>query len=1762
MFSKPLDPSLKAKIYENLRSDPEIGVQRLREAYLRDIELGKFETIKEVIRVLKFMIKDKIPAKPKFFALLLIKELMRTEKKPIVEYFIKKLLSRFFLIAQFEQKNPDIKRGERCLKKYYDSNDPANLEFANKFFILLLECWKHWSQMFGADYKRIREKCEKVRSLFPTNDMFYDQLETQMVSVSGITGDRGFRPQYDFTNSEYQIQNSLDQESNRSRELPEDNRTRLSNFRAAQVPQRQNESTERAKKMIIGLVRKGQAAFDSEYDRAMQTLRSELTNYTKLIQSITADSTDNIQVKLGLSREIEMLNEYKDAMESYKGKMITFETLKKNLTGETSGIDRDFSNDFNTNGTSNFNTNDNRSGKGARNFMSVEVPKDIQAIKTRSERHAKKAVENSNPPRHSLGKSNKTKESLIAIEEFEEGENMNHKSPVQEPNDSEFSKKEGPFWNTFAKTNPRRRLSDNVRMVPLENQRENTKSHYSDEEGVNEENIFEWKGNDAHPQSSRPMKNERIDFDAFKEPQGRVDPGIGAQEHLQTQKPSNSNIDAGLKGKKNALFASTFHENPDDEVEETEFDDYISKNFGNNKVFDGLEKHAEMDTIQEESKEDYEESRRSFSRYADNINASRKLVRSNVDTKKSIKGDYQLPIKFDDFHDFENAESYSRSNSTRLKKVTQSDPMITSGRNKKKSPQSSHFEKINPSASAPLDLELIDEKSQNTDPLQSNTNSGRALIKGDGTRKNNFAQSDQDFNSKRQIDDSFDHKPVIQSAHVQNNQDTKNSHKFEQAHQKFEQRKKGFFTKNKNLKITPIDEQLQAKSLNEGISVDDPFNFRTPQEPKAPFFAGNIEVKAKSQAITPQNNYQSSNQQRDAFFKSENVFSNFFDNSSQPLSKFDPFAAEIKPDQRLPSPQNIGQFKSKTQSRISDRSIENEHAMAFQPSVAESVPNELKKLKNLSMSSIENTQKTKLNMIQSEFNAKLPDIFSEQHIYPPRVLTNDFMPDIKLPMIDLDEYGRESRGMESIKESNAQMNRRHSEGGGRYLLDTFAKVRSPKRLSSEMNIPQESIRSGDEDANTEFQRRMDDHSPRSKEFVKKPTATFDKERLEPTPSEQYDSNKLVKPDFNNSRLDNEEQVLKVIERKVPESSESNKLGSLKFRDAIRSNDNIVVKVKKVVVNQNQSLNSKLDAKDHFEREHLEKEFVELKVHNEFLRQQCELLMLQLSEKDQQVTRLKSNRLSGEDEAMIKPGLSMVDTIEAKIVQRRNELLQRENNMLLKINKELVTSKKHNNLKKLEENNLYKQLNKELQFYTEELKRELDMEKSRNNSHISQAMQTKLSNVNKDIEKIREMHRSLKLEIKDQSQNLTKQSSLKPTTILQDLSETTSQLIATRNTNNLDQRQRLSRNSTNNKTELARLSPVQSIDENVIENVKASGKLKVSYLEDTDAPVRVDPMKSSFVLYKNISAMAVMNPMASQPSNMHSDRSAFDSKQHNRIRTLPSTSNTLMSTDRSLSIYKLFYDEVESKRQTRTTSHNSHLFSNPSMVVSSRLTSKRPLQMPTRTSIDRNALPKNKIPKLPILPSMALFGSSNSLNPSLELKNPALAPSTPDGKVSYLPTNRYIDLTNYPLYLQENNLFLLKACSLFNKSMIFENDELRVFCQTKQQTTSQSTEISIILTYSGKVPGLLLSSSIGSNPNFKVFPKAYVQKSLTADLRQTVTYVVPREPTIIDFPGLILRTRLHTKSSQITIPLPFSINKFARQITPTKDFVIRYLDQVN
>lgn len=100
-------------------------------------DLSKKNGPRFCVDYIKGYIKSPKPSgRNKFLALLLLKDLMKTKKKSIVNYNNKKFLSRLFILA-----NSNLK--EKVLQTF---NPKVNLEDSKKFYHLLLECFQNWGK--------------------------------------------------------------------------------------------------------------------------------------------------------------------------------------------------------------------------------------------------------------------------------------------------------------------------------------------------------------------------------------------------------------------------------------------------------------------------------------------------------------------------------------------------------------------------------------------------------------------------------------------------------------------------------------------------------------------------------------------------------------------------------------------------------------------------------------------------------------------------------------------------------------------------------------------------------------------------------------------------------------------------------------------------------------------------------------------------------------------------------------------------------------------------------------------------------------------------------------------------------------------------------------------------------------------------------------------------------------------------------------------------------------------------------------------------------------------------------------------------------------------------------------------------------------------------------------------------------------------------------------------------------------------------------
>ena len=97
-----------------------------------------------------------MPAKPKFYMLLVLRDLMELKDHPFVQQFETKLSKTLLNIVNTNNHN----NFEDCLKKYYKEDSEENRKFSNHFHQLLLECWKYWDMMYSETRPTIK-KCRK-----------------------------------------------------------------------------------------------------------------------------------------------------------------------------------------------------------------------------------------------------------------------------------------------------------------------------------------------------------------------------------------------------------------------------------------------------------------------------------------------------------------------------------------------------------------------------------------------------------------------------------------------------------------------------------------------------------------------------------------------------------------------------------------------------------------------------------------------------------------------------------------------------------------------------------------------------------------------------------------------------------------------------------------------------------------------------------------------------------------------------------------------------------------------------------------------------------------------------------------------------------------------------------------------------------------------------------------------------------------------------------------------------------------------------------------------------------------------------------------------------------------------------------------------------------------------------------------------------------------------------------------------------------------
>lgn len=124
--------------------------------------------------MIKHAIKDpQAPNNSKFNALYLLKELMKSKPKKLVDYVEKKLAPRLEALAISD-------KGDQCLLEFAknsDKNWSANFHYLNR------ECFNNWGEMFRATNPSFAKAADRLRSMrrLPVDNKFYDRVEPGQV---------------------------------------------------------------------------------------------------------------------------------------------------------------------------------------------------------------------------------------------------------------------------------------------------------------------------------------------------------------------------------------------------------------------------------------------------------------------------------------------------------------------------------------------------------------------------------------------------------------------------------------------------------------------------------------------------------------------------------------------------------------------------------------------------------------------------------------------------------------------------------------------------------------------------------------------------------------------------------------------------------------------------------------------------------------------------------------------------------------------------------------------------------------------------------------------------------------------------------------------------------------------------------------------------------------------------------------------------------------------------------------------------------------------------------------------------------------------------------------------------------------------------------------------------------------------------------------------------------------------------------------------
>jgi hypothetical protein len=162
-----------------------------------------------------------------------------------------------------------------------------------------------------------------------------------------------------------------------------------------------------------------------------------------------------------------------------------------------------------------------------------------------------------------------------------------------------------------------------------------------------------------------------------------------------------------------------------------------------------------------------------------------------------------------------------------------------------------------------------------------------------------------------------------------------------------------------------------------------------------------------------------------------------------------------------------------------------------------------------------------------------------------------------------------------------------------------------------------------------------------------------------------------------------------------------------------------------------------------------------------------------------------------------------------------------------------------------------------------------------------------------------------------------------------------------------------------------------------------------------------------------------------------------------------------------------------------------------------------------------------------------------------------------------PSNNFLNIfRDFDIYsMEKQNLLSLKACSLFNKNKLVENEFLDVWCDTKKTISRSTWEVTLLLTFAPKKPNLIISTRMFTYEAIEAFPSFINEFNFDNPVGQSFNIKMIGVFKPIDFPKIQINLHSLENSTKVTrfeLPLPFSINKFVSHRKVSDSDLIEYV----